>query len=122
MSVPTNSLIGAIPTVIGQLSKLESLDLAANAITESIPSELGQLSSLLLFTIYETRVTGQVPAELAYLKNLTELYIARTSLTGELPVGVCEDLPFLQQVWADCIVTGSECCTACCYYNFCDAI
>jgi hypothetical protein len=123
LSVPTNSLISGIPTVIGQLSKLESLDLAANAITESIPSELGQLSNLLFFSIYETLVTGQVPAELANLTNLTELYIARTSLTGELPLGVCEDLPFLQQVWADCTaVTSCECCTACCYDNFCDAV
>jgi hypothetical protein len=123
ISVPTNSLMGGIPTAIGQLSKLESLDLAANAITESIPSELGQLSNLLLLSVYETRVTGQVPAELANLTTLTELYIARTSLTGELPVGVCEDLPFLKQVWADCTaVTGCECCTTCCYDNFCDAI
>jgi hypothetical protein len=123
ISVATNSLIGGIPTAIGQLSKLEFLDLAANAITESIPSELGQLSNLLLFSLYETRVTGQVPAELANLTNLTELYIARTSLTGELPDGVCEDLPFLQQVWADCnVVTGCECCTACCYDDFCDAV
>jgi hypothetical protein len=123
ISVPTNSLIGGIPTAIGQLSKLESLNLAANAITESIPSELGQLSNLLLFSLYETRVTGQVPAELANLTNLTELYIARTSLTGELPNGVCEDLPFLQQVWADCtVVTGCECCTTCCYDDFCDAV
>jgi hypothetical protein len=123
ISVSTNSLIGAIPTAIGQLSKLESLDLAANAITESIPSELGQLSNLLLFSIYQTQVTGQVPTQLANLANLTELYIARTLLTGELPVGVCEDLPFLQQVWADCTdVTGCECCTACCYDDFCDAV
>jgi hypothetical protein len=123
MSVPTNSLIGGIPTALGQLSKLESLDLTANAITESIPSELGQLSNLLLLSVYETRVTGQVPAELANLTTLTELYIARTSLTGELPVGVCEDLPFLQQVWADCTaVTGCECCTTCCYDDFCDAL
>jgi hypothetical protein len=123
ITVPTNSLIGGLPTAICKLSKLESLDLAANPITESIPSELGQLSNLLLFSIYETRVTGQVPAELANLTNLTELYIARTLLTGELPVGVCEDLPFLQQVWADCTtVTGCECCTACCYDSFCDAV
>jgi hypothetical protein len=123
ISVPTNSLIGVIPTAIGQLSKLESLDLAANAITGSLPSELGQLSNLLLFSVYETGVTGQVPAELANLTKLTELYIAYTSLAGGLPIGVCEDLPFLQQFWADCTdVTGCECCTACCYDDYCEAV
>jgi hypothetical protein len=123
ISLPTNSLIGGIPTAIGQLSKLQSLDLAANAITGAIPSEVGQLSNLLVLSVYETQVTGQVPAELANLTQLTELYIAKTLLAGEFPVSVCEDLSFLQQVWADCTeVTECICCTACCYDDYCDAV
>jgi len=123
MSLPTNSLSGAIPTVIGQLSKLETLDLAANSINGSLPSELGLLSNLMLFSVFDSQVSGVLPLEIANLSKLAELYIANSLLVGEVPSGVCHDIPFLDQLWADCAEVSCECCTTCCYDSiFCDAV
>ncbi|XP_065644574.1 DISP complex protein LRCH3 isoform X3 [Hydra vulgaris] len=65
-----NKLTG-LPTQIGLLSKLQSLDVSCNELT-SLPSTMGELSSLRLLNIRRNQITA-LPDELSKLKNLSSL-------------------------------------------------
>ena len=69
-------LTGEIPTELGNLSNLETLDLGGNQLTGEIPTELGSLSNLQGLYLYYNELTGDIPAELGSLSNLHDLYLS----------------------------------------------
>ncbi len=81
-----NRLKGTIPTELGQLTSLTSLDLNNNRLTGTIPTELGKLISLekLDFRGNE-RMSGSIPTELGQLTSLTSLDLCVNDLTGTIP-------------------------------------
>ena len=85
LNLQNNSLTGSIPAELGKLSKLQRLDLGYNALTGSIPTELGSLSSLQQLALGENQLDGTIPAELGNLSNLTSLWLNNNSLTGSIP-------------------------------------
>ncbi|MGA8223521.1 MAG: hypothetical protein WB780_17870 [Candidatus Acidiferrales bacterium] len=56
-----NNLKGAIPDAIGQLRKLDSLNLGMNQLTGAIPAALGQLGDLEWLTLVGNHFSGLVP-------------------------------------------------------------
>ena len=72
---------GEIPPELGNLSKLEVLDLHG-WFKGGIPPELGNLSSLKVLKL--NRAYGEIPPELGNLRRLEVLYLA-PELTGEVP-------------------------------------
>ena len=79
-----NQLTGTIPEDLGH-SNLVWLDLSGNELTGSIPSVLGDLRNLMRLFLSENHLSGPVPAELGGLSNLEELYLSRNQLTGSIP-------------------------------------
>ncbi len=79
------SLTGAIPPELGDLSNLEHLSLGSNQLTGGIPSELGGLSNLRDLWLYDNSLTGEIPPEVGDLSNLEDLHLGDNSLTGEIP-------------------------------------
>ena len=73
-----NSLQGAIPVELGQLTNLTDLNLNENQLTGAIPVELGELTKLDWLLLYNNQLTGAIPAELGQLTNLTSLYLYGT--------------------------------------------
>ena len=55
------SLNGVLPSELGQLTDLQSLDLVDNDFSGNIPTELTQLTSLTLIGLYGNLLTGTVP-------------------------------------------------------------
>lgn len=80
-----NRLTSEIPPELGSLTKLEELYLAHNDLTGEIPPELGQLKNLEHLDLRDNRLAGEVPPELGALTKLRELYLADNELTGPIP-------------------------------------
>ncbi|KAJ0989102.1 hypothetical protein J5N97_007458 [Dioscorea zingiberensis] len=79
-------LIGEIPSILGQLTNLNSLVLVDNALTGEVPQELAKLVHLKRLVLVGNQLSGPIPPLLA--PNLAELLIldlSRNSLTGTLP-------------------------------------
>ena len=78
---------GSVPPEIGQLRSLRFLHLAGNALTRQLPSELGALASLEQLDIGYNAYDGGVPAELG---NLTESFWSSPAGSEEEEGGAAE--------------------------------
>ena len=56
-------VMGEIPSELGMITTLRSLDLNSNFLTGSLPSELGALTMLTFLTMNNNRFLGQIPTE-----------------------------------------------------------
>ena len=65
-----NSLSGAIPPELGNLTHLSYLALNGNELSETIPPELGNLARLVDMYIHHNQLTGELPASLTNLRQL----------------------------------------------------
>ena len=82
-----NYLTGAIPTEIGKLINLKSLDLGINMLT-NIPTEIGKLSNLETLRLVGNLITGNIPVQIKNLVNLQYLYLAANQLSGDIPLEI----------------------------------
>ena len=80
-----NSLKGALPAQLAQLSYLEGLSLEGNQLKGPIPPELGALDNLKLLYLFDNQLTGSIPHELGKLVNLIHLCLNGNGLTGSIP-------------------------------------
>ena len=85
MGMPDLDLAGTIPSELGNLANLQSLDLGDNELTGEIPAELGSLANLQELHLNWNQLTGEIPAELGGLANLQSLHLSENELTGEIP-------------------------------------
>ena len=78
-------LTGPIPASLGELRKLEVLDLRHNALTGEIPAALGSLQDLQVLRLNGNRLSGPIPAALGALTSLQALHLDGNELTGPIP-------------------------------------
>ena len=83
-------LTGNIPSEIGSLINLTSLNLRWNELTGEIPIEIWNLTNLTYLNLggnYGSNggLTGNIPSEIGNLINLTYLNLDHNQLTGEIP-------------------------------------
>ena len=81
----TNTLAGTLPRELGDLSKLQHLELRGTGLTGAIPPELGNLRDLRQLWIIGTGMSGAIPPELASLGQLTRLHLHDNGFTGAIP-------------------------------------
>ena len=82
---PTASNVFSVSPSIGNLKKIEHLDLCWNGLIGEIPKEIGQCTSLKRLNMALNNLTGSIPGELADCVNLESLDLSRNNLTGSLP-------------------------------------
>ena len=85
-----NTLTGAIPPEIGQLTKLVDLRLSGNYLSGEIPPELGYLTNLGILRLDGNYLSGSIPTELSALKQLQELTLTGNELSGCVPAELPE--------------------------------
>ena len=88
LNLSSNSLYGALPAALGDLTNLESLRLSDNPLTGPIPAALGDLTNLRALNLGSEgrgRLTGPIPAALGDLTNLESLVLSSNELTGPIP-------------------------------------
>lgn len=78
-------LQGALPSEIGLLTDLQSLDLSYNSITGTIPTQLGLLSQLSYLDIAGNQIRGSIPTELCTLATLTYLSLHDNKMSESIP-------------------------------------
>ena len=85
-----NDLTGTIPAALGNLGALEILYLQGNDLTGAIPPELGVMSSLRWLSLYNNELTGPIPVELTTLPALQDVFLDNNQLTGPIPAGLVD--------------------------------
>ena len=76
---------GAIPSTMGQMTKLDTLTLSNCSLTGDIPSEIGKVSTLTSFSADGNIIGGSIPSEIGLLERLVHLNLDSTYLSGSLP-------------------------------------
>ena len=94
-----NGLSGEIPPEAGNLSKLETLNLANNNLSGELPPELGRLLNLTGLQLHGNQFSGQLPPELGDIGTLRGVRLGGSEFTGCAPdllndaAGIPLDLP-----------------------------
>jgi Leucine-rich repeat (LRR) protein len=95
LNLEWNELAGPIPVELARLSRLEELRLGNNRLTGPIPAELTRLSALEILLLNDNELTGPIPAELGSLSELLVLWLDNNDLSGPIPV----ELGNLANLW-----------------------
>ena len=80
-----HGLSGPIQAELGNLTRLQELNLSINQLTGSIPVELGGLAELRELNLGNNLLSGQIPLQLAALAELEHLDLSDNALTGTIP-------------------------------------
>jgi len=84
----SNNLTGPLPTELGNLTGLQTLDLFDNGLTGPIPSSLGNLSTLFNLYLNSNTLTGPIPSQLGNLTTLLRLWLDDNKLCGNIPTSL----------------------------------
>jgi Leucine-rich repeat (LRR) protein len=96
LNLSHNSLFGAIPPNLGNLTGLSYLDLHANHFFGAIPSSLGGLTQLMYLDLSENQLSGDFPESLCNLEDLVFFNISSNEIGGTIPnTGVCRTFSVL---------------------------
>ncbi|RKN03595.1 hypothetical protein D7036_13550 [Aquimarina sp. BL5] len=85
LDVYSNKLSGIVPVEIGNLLALKELFLSGNNLSGNIPKSLGNLHQLLILDAHDNNLYGEIPIELGSLQSLQTFSIADNKLTGSIP-------------------------------------
>ena len=100
INLPSNTLLGELPSQIGDLAHLQVLDLSNNVIGGVIPSSIGALDSLRTISLWGNILQGSLPVSLANLQLLEDLLLFLNRLEGEIPLELGQ-LSRLRRLWLD---------------------
>ncbi|KEH25051.1 putative protein kinase RLK-Pelle-LRR-XV family [Medicago truncatula] len=88
LNLSRNGLQGQIPTSLGQMKVLKFLSLAGNNLSGSIPTSLGQMYSLQVLDLSTNSLTGEIPKFIENMRNLTNVLLNNNNLSGHIPAGL----------------------------------
>mmetsp|Transcript_4343 Transcript_4343/g.6736 ORF Transcript_4343/g.6736 Transcript_4343/m.6736 type:complete len:2041 (+) Transcript_4343:1014-7136(+) len=99
LHITDNSITGAFPSDILQLTKLEKLYMSFNDYSGELPNNLGVFSNLQEFYAYSNSFTGPLPSntELAKMSKMVEFIIPSNKLDGTIP-SQFSNMPLLEQL------------------------
>ncbi|CAB9517526.1 Leucine Rich Repeat [Seminavis robusta] len=75
---------GKLLSEIGQMTKLDCINLHHIPLNTSIPTEIGLLSNLRRFNVWACQITGSLPSEFLKLTNMRRIDIDDNAITGTI--------------------------------------
>ncbi|WMV07111.1 hypothetical protein MTR67_000496 [Solanum verrucosum] len=87
IDLSSNRFEGHIPSIIGDLVGLRTLNLSHNRLEDHIPASLHQLFVLESLDLSSNKISREIPQQLASLKSLEVLNISHNHLVGCIPKG-----------------------------------
>ncbi|XP_047312646.1 leucine-rich repeat protein 1-like [Impatiens glandulifera] len=87
LNLNDNNLDGPIPQELGNMSNLKSLNLNGNRFSGRIPPSLGKLHLLFFFRLNNNKLTGPIPGELGGIPTLRVVDVSSNNLCGPVPRG-----------------------------------
>lgn len=85
LEAPSKNLSGRLSPSIGNLTKLEKLQLQNNNIIGPIPAEIGKLAKLRTLVLSSNKLHGTVPNSLGRLRRLQYIDLSYNNLSGPIP-------------------------------------
>ncbi|KAM3361591.1 hypothetical protein P3S68_016445 [Capsicum galapagoense] len=85
LNLSSMNLKGMVPTQLGNLSFLISLDIRNNNFHGSLPEELARLRRMKRINAMNNNFTGTIPSFFGMLPNLQSLYLSFNQLSGNIP-------------------------------------
>nr|XP_016493368.1 PREDICTED: probable LRR receptor-like serine/threonine-protein kinase At3g47570 [Nicotiana tabacum] len=85
LDLRSQKLVGSIPSSIGNLTFLTSINLRNNSFYGEIPMEIGNLLQLQHLNLTWNSFTGTIPSNLTYCKQLRSLALEYNRLVGKIP-------------------------------------
>ncbi|KAE7996361.1 hypothetical protein FH972_001092 [Carpinus fangiana] len=85
LSFNVNKLSGPIPSFLGNIATLKTLNIENNLFFGIIPPQLGDLVNLECLILSSNNLTGELPFSLTKLTRLDEFRISRNNFTGRIP-------------------------------------
>ena len=99
LDVSSSDLKGSIPESIGRLTNLHALNFSNNELTGSIPRSIGNFPYLHSLTFGPNKINGTIPASVGHLKSLMALSLKGIpDLTGSIPSSI-ENLTLLTSLY-----------------------
>ncbi|GAY67255.1 hypothetical protein CUMW_255100 [Citrus unshiu] len=98
LNVSGLNLTGTIPSQLGNLSSLQSLDLSFNQLSGSIPSAIFTTYTLKYVSFCRNQLSGAFPSFIFNKSSLQHLDFSFNTLSGEIPANICSNLPFLEYI------------------------
>ena len=85
LDLSSNGLEGELPSELGQMTEMKSLNFYGNKLSGVIPSSVGQMTDLRRMYLNANQLSGSIPSELGNLPKLTRLGLSENQLTGSIP-------------------------------------
>ncbi|KAM3257666.1 hypothetical protein ACQJBY_049778 [Aegilops geniculata] len=79
------NISGPVPPVIGNLTRLKSLDMSRNFLAGQIPAELSNLRGLEVLDLGHNQLSGGIPPSLSELASMYYLSLKYNHLSGPIP-------------------------------------
>lgn len=99
LKLPVSTWYGVRTVIVDGQMRVSSLNLSSMQLDGEMPSQIGALTALQTLDIRKNTVKGILPDEIANLVNLEKLYIDENKFTGEIP-GVIAQLKRLKELSA----------------------
>jgi len=87
-AIPNNNVFGELPSAVGDLSELISLDYRDNFFNLSLTTAIGQLTNLVDLAMDRNFQTGSLPSEIGNMESLESLRLDDNLFSDSIPVTI----------------------------------
>ena len=98
IELPGNNVGGQLPPSIGELHRLQTLDLSSNELEDELPAEIGGCHSLKHLDLARNSLVGAIPLSIGRCTKLRQVLLQDNALGGELPTAELAGLTELDQL------------------------
>ncbi|PSS31465.1 Receptor-like protein kinase [Actinidia chinensis var. chinensis] len=88
LQLQNNQLAGTFPDQIGNLFRLQVLNMSFNVIEGVIPPNLSRCVELRILDLKQNEISGRIPEDLNHLTKLQVLNLGQNHLTGSIPPSI----------------------------------